>query len=124
VKPLFAIAFAQAGIILIVKLFTKECVVRLIPAGKTATAILLLCLVWLGGCRQQPQAAEVPAAEVALVDAETVVAPAAVEVGLQPALTPTAEPVDECLRCHADREMLVDTAKPEEVVISENEGEG
>jgi hypothetical protein len=29
-----------------------------------------------------------------------------------------------CLDCHIDQQMLIDTAKPEEVVISENEGEG
>jgi hypothetical protein len=36
---------------------------------------------------------------------------------------PTVE-VDFCIECHTDKEMLIDTAKPEEEVISENEGEG
>jgi hypothetical protein len=34
------------------------------------------------------------------------------------------EPIDECLACHIDKEMLITTADPEEEVISENEGEG
>lgn len=33
-------------------------------------------------------------------------------------------PADECLDCHTDKDMLIDTADPEEEVISENEGEG
>ena len=57
--------------------------------------------------------------------------------------TPTDEPIEEesapveevatvsepvevnnCLECHTDKDSLIDTAKPEEVVVSENEGEG
>lgn len=37
---------------------------------------------------------------------------------------PTPEVVDECLNCHIDKQRLIDTAKQEEVVVSENEGEG
>ena len=38
-----------------------------------------------------------------------------------------AEPVaedDQCINCHTDKQALIDTAKPEEEVESENEGEG
>jgi hypothetical protein len=31
---------------------------------------------------------------------------------------------DYCLDCHSDQDLLIDTAKPEEVVVSENSGEG
>lgn len=34
------------------------------------------------------------------------------------------EEVDYCLDCHTDKQRLIDTAKVEEVVVSENEGEG
>lgn len=34
------------------------------------------------------------------------------------------EVVDPCLECHSDRQALIDTAKPEEEVTNENEGEG
>jgi hypothetical protein len=35
-----------------------------------------------------------------------------------------ATEVDYCIECHINQQMLIDTAKPEEAVISENEGEG
>lgn len=34
------------------------------------------------------------------------------------------ETPDECVNCHTDKQMLIDTAKPEEEVVSEDEGEG
>ncbi len=36
---------------------------------------------------------------------------------------PTAE-ANDCLDCHSDKERLIETAKPEEEVVSENEGTG
>jgi len=36
---------------------------------------------------------------------------------------PTAE-VNYCLDCHTDKERLIETAKPEEKVVSENKGTG
>lgn len=138
-KPPFAIAFAQAAIILIVNFFTKELLVRLFIAARTVAPtagyktdlqrfvaiLLLLGLFWLAGCgEQQPQASATPLAEVALVD-EEIVTPAPMEAAAVPEPPATeSESVDECLRCHTDKEMLIATAKPEEVVISENEGEG
>ena len=37
---------------------------------------------------------------------------------------PTEVPADECLECHQDKDRLIDTAKPEEEVVSESSGEG
>lgn len=31
---------------------------------------------------------------------------------------------DECLKCHSDKDLLISTAKPEEVVESESKGVG
>lgn len=44
----------------------------------------------------------------------------------EPTLAPVAEPVvkNDCLDCHTDKQRLINTAKPEEIVISENAGEG
>ena len=42
-------------------------------------------------------------------------------------VVPVAEqtaPVDYCIECHSDKDQLIDTAAPEQEVISENEGEG
>ena len=37
---------------------------------------------------------------------------------------PESASSNHCLECHADQQMLIDTAAPIEVVESENEGEG
>ncbi len=34
------------------------------------------------------------------------------------------EVIDPFLECHSDRQALIDTAKPDEEVVKENEGEG
>ncbi len=40
-------------------------------------------------------------------------------------IQPTVEPQqDRCVECHTDKSMLIDTAKPEEVVEQESEGTG
>jgi hypothetical protein len=111
-----------------VKLFTKESAVRFIAASKPLIIVLLLLsLVWLSACSgDQPAGAGVaPAVEVALVD-EEVATPVATETAAVVPEQPAAESesADECLHCHTDKDMLVDTASPEEEVISENEGEG
>jgi len=32
--------------------------------------------------------------------------------------------IDQCIVCHSDKQALIDTAMPEQDLISENEGEG
>jgi len=39
-------------------------------------------------------------------------------------LTAESVSVDNCLGCHTNKDLLIQTADPEEEVISENEGEG
>ena len=46
---------------------------------------------------------------------------------LEPTLEPTVEEINEaqsCINCHSDKDRLIDTADPVEVVETENEGEG
>lgn len=39
--------------------------------------------------------------------------------------TPTEAPVvDACVECHTDKDQLIDTAAPQEVVVEESEGAG
>ena len=93
--------------------------------------ILLLVALVVVGC-DSPGAAPVEDVELAVVEVEaTEMAAEEVavidevdEVAEETAVTPTVEPVDECLSCHIDKEMLIATADPEEEVITENEGEG
>ncbi|MCA9921650.1 MAG: hypothetical protein KC421_04725 [Anaerolineales bacterium] len=87
-------------------------------------ALLMVLLLGCGGTEttedEVVSASPPDDAEVALVD------------DVQPTATPTTAvtmitdtvPVDYCFDCHVDKEMLIDTADPEEEVISENEGEG
>jgi hypothetical protein len=35
-----------------------------------------------------------------------------------------ADQVDECVECHTNKETLIDNAKPQDIVETENEGEG
>jgi len=88
---------------------------------------LALLLTALIGCGPEvaPEEEEVEAptsfgVEVAMAEE--------VEVTAVPTSTPAAitetMAVDYCLDCHTNKEMLIDTADPEEEVISENEGEG
>jgi predicted small lipoprotein YifL len=87
-------------------------------------ALLALSLVLTGCGNDAPveQAAEPVVAEPALALEEDAVLEEAV---VETAVTPTEEPItDECLACHIDKELLIDTADPIEEVVSENEGEG
>ncbi len=65
--------------------------------------------------------------------AEVVLEPTAAPATPTDEATVTPEPVaevveppepDTCLDCHTDKDLLIDTADPEEEVINENEGEG
>lgn len=95
-------------------------------------AALLLAVFALTGCdNESTPAVEEEAAEVEIATAEVQVTETAAAVNEvdaeEVAMEETAvieEPIDECLACHIDKEMLIATADPEEEVISENEGEG
>ena len=56
--------------------------------------------------------------EIAITIAED--APLAITIADQPAVKEQSE----CLLCHADKQRLIDTARPEEEHISENSGVG
>lgn len=71
-------------------------------------------LVLLAGCGTSPAATtEAP-----------VKTEAATEAPAAPAAAPAVETVDNCVDCHTNKQMLIDTAKPEEPVESESEGVG
>ncbi|WP_322506899.1 hypothetical protein [Anaerolinea sp.] len=69
-----------------------------------------LTLLLLSGCARTAQVAEPTAQPTPEVP---------------PTAIPTPTPkVDTCLECHTDKDRLIDTAKPEEKVVSESEGAG
>ena len=80
------------------------------------TLVLTLLFMSVSGCTGTTPVPATPTEEP--VEEENAPAPEVVSVIEEP-----AEP-DHCLECHTDKERLIDTAKPEEVVVSENEGEG
>ena len=67
---------------------------------------------------------EVAVAEVQATEAAAEVDEVAVEEVMVEETAVTNEPIDECLACHIDKEMLIASADPIQEVISENEGEG
>ena len=86
---------------------------------------VILGILILGGCRNvnspslnsveipndKPQLEE--ATQMPATDPTVIPAPVVVEVA-----------IDECVACHEDKEMLIQTAKPVVEVESENEGAG
>ena len=86
--------------------------------------LLLLGTAALAGC----QTAESNEAETVALNVEPVLEETATAVS--PTEEPTVEaiaepvPIDNCLDCHTNKDLLIQTADPEEEVISENEGEG
>lgn len=46
------------------------------------------------------------------------------EIGAEDIAIEEAGVVNHCLDCHTDKQTLIDTAKPEEEVVSESSGEG
>lgn len=68
-----------------------------------------------------------PTAEQSVVEVQATEEAVVVSEGDEVVMEETAvppEPIDECLACHIDKDMLIATAAPEEEVVSENEGEG
>ena len=109
-------------------------------------AVMLLVL-GLAGCSNQPTLPLEPTATAhaypppmndphqvatslaSTPEEEEVAAPTEAPETEPPETEPTeavaAEPrVDNCVECHTDQQMLIDTADPVEEVVSENEGEG
>lgn len=105
--------------------------------------VILVCLVLslialgLGACSARSEPSEVPSTEVESIEDSTVMLS---ETAGDPVLE-IAEPADEptqeeepaavaeevenyCIDCHTSQQSLIDNAKPEEEVVSENEGEG
>jgi len=86
--------------------------------------LLALLLIGCGGIdvSEGEEASASPSDNVEIALADEVAATAMPTV--TPVVTIDLVPVDYCLDCHTNKEMLIDTADPEEEVISENEGEG
>ena len=86
--------------------------------------LLSLGALWLAGCQtaESDTVEEVANAEPELTETATAVFASEEE----PTVEPNAEsvPIDNCLDCHTNKDLLIQTADPEEEVISENEGEG
>jgi hypothetical protein len=84
--------------------------------------IIVLLAMLITGC--QGEAVTNPAEEVyASVDTHPQGETAPIAAALLPTSQTPAVP-NECLNCHADKQRLIDTAKPEEVAESESSGVG
>ena len=92
--------------------------------------LTVLLLALLSACQAEPTPVdelETTQAEMASLTETPATAPTETALNPDPVEVqsePTPEVVDECLNCHIDKQRLIDTAKQEEVVVSENEGEG
>lgn len=80
------------------------------------TLLLTLLLMSLSGCSGATLVPATPTEEP--VEEESAPAPEPDTV-----VSESVE-VDHCLECHTDKDQLIATAKAEEEVIAENEGEG
>lgn len=86
---------------------------------KPSFLYILTCLIasaLLSGCTSTPLTADTPSSAAAT--------PANTATAIPPTATPEPEELDTCLTCHQDKQLLIDTAKQEEEVASENSGEG
>jgi PBP1b-binding outer membrane lipoprotein LpoB len=96
---------------------------------------ILLSAFILGACSNRAESSE-PSAEVGLVDTTPTADSETADVSTdeensvddlseeENPVAVTAEAETYCVDCHTDQQALIDTAKPEEEVISENEGAG
>jgi hypothetical protein len=91
--------------------------------GFLVSLMLLLGTVILTSCQtaESDEVTQVANVEPVLLETVTAVFPTE-----EPPAELIAEPVpiDNCLDCHTNKELLIQTADPKEEVISENEGEG
>jgi hypothetical protein len=80
--------------------------------------VSLLLVVGLAACQSKSEGDTAPTVEPTVG--------AATPTDTPTEIPPTEEPVtvNECLLCHLDKQRLIDTADPEEEIISENEGAG
>lgn len=147
------IDFAHELVILIVKIFTNK-LLRLTILVNNKTQIykdyslkerilkqanISLKTIWfllglllfvgaiaLAGCQSAEPDSANEAVQVADLEPVLVQTATAVTPTDEPPAEPTGEPVpiDNCLDCHTNKDLLIQTADPEEEVISENEGEG
>jgi len=78
--------------------------------------LVLISLSMFSGCRAEGATPEAP------TESPTT-QPVPTEVVVEPT-DMVAEPVDECLLCHTDKDQLIATAKEEEEVVHESSGPG
>ncbi len=82
------------------------------------------------GCQTQETVDEEPVVAMASVGevVETAVTPTITTTSpitdTTTTLPPTPETIDECLACHVDKDLLIETAAPIEEVVVESDGEG
>jgi uncharacterized lipoprotein YajG len=111
------------------QLFLKELILKQAKFSYKTDCFLLSLLLLLGtwmltGCQTaESDEAQTVAENVEPMVLETVTAVSPTNEPFAEAITDTVA-IDNCLDCHTSKELLIDTADPEEEVISENEGEG
>ena len=62
--------------------------------------------------------------ETGLIDSQVVSDSGSQNIDESPEAISASEQPNYCLDCHTDQKSLIDTAKPEEPVVEESEGEG
>lgn len=103
---------------------------------------LLLTLCFVTGCSQATKISDTAQESINTVEIQTNTVTSTGVLESTPTITVIAETVetitdatateetatpkkpDYCSECHMDKQMLIDTAKPQEEIVVENEGEG
>ncbi|GJM40752.1 MAG: hypothetical protein DHS20C20_10340 [Ardenticatenaceae bacterium] len=104
----------------------KQAKIPLKLIGFLMSLLLLVGMVAMAGCQSADSDSVEDAVQVAEVEPVILETVTAVSPTEEPISEPAEEPVpiDNCLDCHTNKDLLIETADPEEEVISENEGEG